>query len=163
MNATTAESIQYASGRALKTIKTALSVLGMMFLMVVIVPSLELKISPPVSTWDIVNVQREGRTLTWDVLILKHRDCRANTTWVLKGGGRMARIDNWTAPLIPGLELGVQTIVGPFQTMIPAGMEKLPDLKLDATVSYDCGIRWTLPKVDVKEVPVNGVGSQVFP
>jgi len=145
----------HALYRIFTVLMAACSVIGLVFLVLIWGPAVELRFAYPVAEWEIVKASRAGNTLTWSVFVDKRRDCPPVIVW-------QARYDGETRVLRPVMfqgqptvdrlivQTGERTIVGPFTAPVPEGWEDARKIEVDALVKYNCGSPWPLPALNVQ-------------
>lgn len=151
-----ASCIAYAVKRALVTLAAMLAVLGAMLATVLFGPMAELHVAPVVNEWRIVNATRTGEMLRWQVYVDKRRSCPPEIKWLARWGGETASlrvVGSTDEPFTQGLGVtaGERATLGPFTAPIPRGWEQADAIKIDAVVTYACGLPWRLPPINAQE------------
>ena len=152
-----AQSLTYAAQRSLTVLMAASSVIGLMFMVLVLGPVAEVRYAYPVATWEIVNAQRIDGKLTWYVLVDKRRDCAPTIVWhaVWNRETRVLRpviLDGEPVTDRQVIQAGKTTVLGPLEAAVPKGWEQSEGIEIDALAKYDCGSPWPLPPLDVRPV-----------
>lgn len=142
------EAIGFACRRFATTLAMMFSVIGAGVSVVLIAPVIEVKINPPVQKWEIVEAERRGDMLSWRVAVDRRRDCTPEIRWFARWGGQTANLN------VVGISAGGNATIGPFSALIPRGWQNSDDIRIDAVVTYGCGMPWRLPPMDVREAQV---------
>ena len=146
----------WALKRAVVTIAAAISAFGVAILILLFGPFAELRVAPVVNEWAIVDARRDGDMLSWRVRVDKRRGCSPETRWLARWGSEAASLRvNGPAgnPYQDGLaiEAGERVTVGPFTAPVPRGWEHADAIRIDAVVTYSCGLPWRLPPLHAAE------------
>jgi hypothetical protein len=149
--------MRYAGIRLTDFLVKSFAVIGVILSLVLTMPTLEIKLAPPVAAWQIVDARRVGDNLHWYVFVDKRRDCWSSVKWIGRWTDEIAplRAVWWDGMTADGsnvrLAPGQKGKFGPFMAPVPFPWRDGTGIRIDADVSYNCGTPWALPPVPVNE------------
>jgi hypothetical protein len=149
--------LTYALYRTGSVLMSGMAVIGMLMILLLVGPSVELRWAYPVAIWEITDPRRVGDRLTWYVTVDKRRDCTPEVVWQAKWNRetrvlRAVTLDGDAVLNRSVVQAGEFAILGPLTSLVPKGWEQADAIRLDAIVSYKCGSPWPLPPLDVQSV-----------
>lgn len=147
----------FALRRLYHIARASFAIAGMVGVITLSYPVVELNLNPPVTAWQIVDAKRVGDRLEWFVLVDKRRDCRSTVKWIGRSGGQVMPLRaTWSdGSIADGSQVrifpGESGKFGPLSAPIPRNWLGADGIGIDADVVYNCGTPWALPAVPVEE------------